>query len=157
MHAQSSPALLDPMDCSPPDSPVLGISQARILEWVAVSFSSGSTHPGIKPTSYASAGRFFTCLAIREVFSSIHDFLNNFLIIHLINCLLFYCGIVVYYCATCQVMFCCVILSHLTVIQLTVYITEGCDLHLFSFFLHYRWMSVCVCVCFNVSTSPMWF
>ena len=28
----------DPMDCSPPGSSVLGISQARILEWVAISY-----------------------------------------------------------------------------------------------------------------------
>ena len=32
----------DPMDCSPPGSSVLGISQARIPEWVAFSFSRGS-------------------------------------------------------------------------------------------------------------------
>ena len=31
--------LCDPMDCSPPDSSILEISQARILEWVAASFS----------------------------------------------------------------------------------------------------------------------
>ena len=35
----------NPMDCSLPDSSVHGISQARILEWVAVSFSSGSSRP----------------------------------------------------------------------------------------------------------------
>ena len=33
------PALCDPMDCSPPGSSVHGILQARILEWVAISFS----------------------------------------------------------------------------------------------------------------------
>ena len=33
----------DPMDCSPPDSSVYGISQARLLEWVADSFSRGSS------------------------------------------------------------------------------------------------------------------
>ena len=35
----------DPMDCSPPGSSVHGISQARILEWVAISFSRGSSRP----------------------------------------------------------------------------------------------------------------
>ena len=35
----------DPMDCSPPGSSVRGISQARILEWVASSFSRGSSWP----------------------------------------------------------------------------------------------------------------
>ena len=34
--AQSYLTLCDPMDCSPLDSPVLGILQARILEWVAI-------------------------------------------------------------------------------------------------------------------------
>ena len=39
--AQLCPTLCDPMDCSPPDSSVLGIFQVRILEWVAISFSGG--------------------------------------------------------------------------------------------------------------------
>jgi len=40
------------MDCSPPGSAVHGISQARILEWVAFSFSGGNLpDPGIKPMS----------------------------------------------------------------------------------------------------------
>ena len=44
-QAQSCPTLWDPVDCSPPGSPVHGISQARILEWVAISFSRGSSWP----------------------------------------------------------------------------------------------------------------
>ena len=40
---QSCPALCDPMDCSPPGSSVHAILQARILEWVAMSFSKGSS------------------------------------------------------------------------------------------------------------------
>ena len=61
--AQSCPTLCDPIDCSLPGSSVHGILQARILEWVAVSFSRGSSWPrdwsGI---SYVSciAGGFFT-------------------------------------------------------------------------------------------------
>ena len=39
--AQSCPLLCDPMDCSPPASSVRGIFQARVLEWVASSFSRG--------------------------------------------------------------------------------------------------------------------
>ena len=39
---QSCPALFDPMDSSPPSSSVHGISEARILEWVVISFSRGS-------------------------------------------------------------------------------------------------------------------
>ena len=37
---QSCPTLCDPIDGSPPDSPVPGILQARALEWVAISFSN---------------------------------------------------------------------------------------------------------------------
>ena len=36
---QLCPILCDPIDCSPPGSPVPGILQARTLEWVAISFS----------------------------------------------------------------------------------------------------------------------
>ena len=41
------------MDCSPQDFSVHGISQARILEWVAISLSRGLPHPGIEPESLA--------------------------------------------------------------------------------------------------------
>ena len=42
---QSCPTLCDPMDCCPSDSSVHGILQARILEWVAVLSSRGSSQP----------------------------------------------------------------------------------------------------------------
>ena len=42
---KSCPALCDPMDCSLPGSSVYGISQAIILDWVAISFSRGSSPP----------------------------------------------------------------------------------------------------------------
>ena len=63
---------LDPIDYSPPGSSVHGISQEIILEWVAISFSRGSSQPGIKLVSSALAGGFFTtvmlgkCLILRE-------------------------------------------------------------------------------------------
>ena len=41
--AQSCLTLCDPIDCSPPGSSVRGILQARILEWVAIPFSRGSS------------------------------------------------------------------------------------------------------------------
>ena len=44
-------ALLDFMDCSLPDSSVHEILQARILEWVAISFSRDLPNPGIEPRS----------------------------------------------------------------------------------------------------------
>ena len=43
--AQSCLTLCYPRDCSPPGFPVHGILQARILEWVAVLFSRGSSQP----------------------------------------------------------------------------------------------------------------
>ena len=43
--AQSCPTLCDPMDCSLPRSSIHGIFQARVLEWVAISFSRGSSPP----------------------------------------------------------------------------------------------------------------
>ena len=43
--AQSCPTLCDPIDGSPPGSAVPGILQARILEWVTISFSRGSSQP----------------------------------------------------------------------------------------------------------------
>ena len=52
------PALLD-LNCSPPGSSVHGILQARIPDWVSISFSKGSSLPGIEPTSPALAGGFF--------------------------------------------------------------------------------------------------
>ena len=52
--SQSCPTLWDTMDCSPPGSSVCEILQARILKWVTIPFSRGST------LSSALAGRFFT-------------------------------------------------------------------------------------------------
>ena len=43
--AQLCPTLCDPMDCSLPGSSVHGIFQALVLEWIAISFSKGSSQP----------------------------------------------------------------------------------------------------------------
>jgi len=48
------------MGCSPPGFSFHGISQTRILEWVAISYYRGSSDPGIEPAPPALAGRFFT-------------------------------------------------------------------------------------------------
>ena len=45
--AQSCPTLCDPVDCSPPGFSVHGILQARTLQWVAISFSRGSSFYGL--------------------------------------------------------------------------------------------------------------
>ena len=49
--AQSCPTLGEPVDCSPPGFSIPGILQARILEWVAISFSRG-----IFPTQGSNLG-----------------------------------------------------------------------------------------------------
>ena len=45
MHAQSLQTLCDPVDCSPPGSSVHGILQARVLEWITMPSSKGSSQP----------------------------------------------------------------------------------------------------------------
>ena len=59
---QSCPTLFQPHDCSPPGSPVHGILQVRILQWVSMPSSRGSSGPRDRThlTSSALAGRFFT-------------------------------------------------------------------------------------------------
>ena len=57
---------LRPVDCSPPSSSVHGILQARILEWVAISFSRGSSRPRDRTQVSHTAGRCFNLCATRE-------------------------------------------------------------------------------------------
>ena len=61
--AQSSPTLCNPVDCSPPGSSVHGILQARILEWVAISFSRGSSQPRDRTQVSCIKGRCFNLWA----------------------------------------------------------------------------------------------
>ena len=55
------------LDCSLSVSSAHGILQARILEWVAIPFSRGSSDPGIEPGSPALQAYCFTIWATREV------------------------------------------------------------------------------------------
>ena len=63
---QSCPTLWDPMDCSLPFS-IRGILQARILEWVAISFSRRSSQPRDQTWVSRIAGRRFTVWATSSV------------------------------------------------------------------------------------------
>ena len=65
--AQSYPTLWDPMDCSPPGSSVHGIFQVRVLKWVAISFSRGSSLPRNRTWVSCIVGRHFTVWATREI------------------------------------------------------------------------------------------
>ena len=58
--AQSCLTLSDSMDCIPPGSSDHGILQARILEWVAISFSRDSSQPKDQIQISRIAGRLFT-------------------------------------------------------------------------------------------------
>ena len=58
--AQSCPTLCDPRDCSLPGSSVHGIFQARVKEWVAISFSRASSRSGDRTQVSHIAGRCFT-------------------------------------------------------------------------------------------------
>ena len=65
--ALSYPILCNPKDCSLSGSSVHGIFQARVLEWVAISFSTGSPQPRDRTQVSHLAGRRFTVWATREV------------------------------------------------------------------------------------------
>ena len=60
---QSCLTLCDPTDCSPPGFSVHGILQARILEWIAIPFSRGTSQPRDWTLVSCIAGRFFTVWA----------------------------------------------------------------------------------------------
>ena len=63
---QLGPTLCNPMDYSPPGSSVLRILQARILEWVVISFSRGSSWFRDRTQVSCTAGRFFSAWPTRE-------------------------------------------------------------------------------------------
>ena len=67
---------LNPMDCSLSGSSVHGILQARMLEWVTIPFSRGSSWPKDQTQVSCIAGRFLTVWATREAFCLLTDFLS---------------------------------------------------------------------------------
>ena len=66
MCAQSDLTLCNPMDCSLPGFCVHGILQARILEWVALPFSRGSSQPRDRMWVSLIAGWFLTLWATKD-------------------------------------------------------------------------------------------
>ena len=77
---QAASDFWDPMEYSPPGSTVHGISQTRISEWVAVSFSRGSSRQGIDAESSELAGGFITNEPTGKPTTSITGPLNYYLI-----------------------------------------------------------------------------
>ena len=76
--AQSCPTLCDPMGCSLPGSFIHGILQARILEWVAISFSRGSSQPTIK-LGLLHWGQILYCLRHQGIF------VCSYVVLHSLN------------------------------------------------------------------------
>ena len=70
---QLCPTLYNPMGCSPPGSSVHGIFQARILVWVAIPSSRGSSWPRDRTQVSCIAGRFFTIWATSPVAKSLQS------------------------------------------------------------------------------------
>ena len=70
LYTQLGPTLSDSMDYSPPGSPIHGILQVRILEWVAIPFCRGSSWPRDWTQVSHIAGRFFT-IWVTVQFSSV--------------------------------------------------------------------------------------
>ena len=67
--AQSCPTLCDPMDCVAYQAPLVhGIFQAIVLEWIAISFSRGSSQPRDQTQVSLTVDRLFTVWATREVY-----------------------------------------------------------------------------------------
>ena len=98
--AQSCPTVCNPMDYSPPGSSIHGIFKARMLEWVAISFSKGSSWPRDRSQVsrivadallYRSSHQqlFRICLIFSKVFTYLFSFPRS-------NCPLYIC----YRCAT---------------------------------------------------------
>ena len=65
MKSLSRVRLCDPIDCSPPGSSLHGILQARVLEWVAISFSRGSSWPRDRTQLSRIPGRRFNLWATK--------------------------------------------------------------------------------------------
>ena len=63
---QSCMTLCNHMDCSPPGSSIYGILQVRIVEWVAIPFSRGSSWSSDRTWVSCIVGWFFTIWATRE-------------------------------------------------------------------------------------------
>ena len=76
--ALSYPTLCDSMDCSCPGSSVHGILQAEVLEWVAIPFSRGSSHPRAQTQVSCIVGRFFTFWITKEALFVIYRALLKF-------------------------------------------------------------------------------
>ena len=79
--AQSCLTLCDPMDYSLPGFSIHGILQARILEWITISFSRGSFRPRDQTRVSHIGGRCFNLWATREAYRVLLHLILNFLML----------------------------------------------------------------------------
>ena len=74
---QSCLTLSDPMDCSLPGFSVHGLFQAIVLEWIAISFSRGSSQPRVRTRVSHTVDRHFTVWATREATRAVTELLQS--------------------------------------------------------------------------------
>ena len=87
---QLCPTLCELMDCSLSGSSVCGIFQARILGWVIIPFSRGSSWPRDWTGVCCIAGRFLTLRAMREaLLKCIYQTINRIYVSRMVLCLAF--------------------------------------------------------------------
>ena len=78
------------MDCSPPGSSVYRIFWARIVQWIAISFSRGSSQPRNWTKVSCIAGRFFTYWARREAWYIAYLFTMTYIVGNILSVFLWY-------------------------------------------------------------------
>ena len=76
--AQLCPTVCNPMDCSPAGSSIYGILQARIMDWIVISFSRVSYQSRDQNKVSHIASRFFFIWAPQEALYEVKEVLNNF-------------------------------------------------------------------------------
>ena len=96
---QSCPTLCNPIDGSPPGSPVPGILQARTLEWVAIAFSGDLLDPGIKPEFPVSPALQADSLPLSQQGSYIYIYTHTRVCVCMYVCMCIY--VYVYICVLC--------------------------------------------------------
>ena len=83
--AYSCPTLCKPIGCSLPSSSIHGIFQARVLEWVAISFSRGSSQSRDQTQVSRITGRRFSCYYFKKIFCSYSSWIMK-LNLHSVDC-----------------------------------------------------------------------
>ena len=77
----------DPMDCSPPSSSVQGIFQARIQEWISISFSRASSQPYSRKNFLTT--KFWTSFFLSSLLFYLHSFISSLFLSFFLSILLY--------------------------------------------------------------------